>query len=1338
MATRPALVLSIGLAAFILIASVADGQDKRAAMPEQRADLTLFADPFAILQGNEFQCIVVGNWGNICNNIFTSPFGGGGVWPAGTANQYLYNTGIQIAGIVGADGGPWAGDTTGAFFFDPRGTQSSGTALAGVYDSTDPDDLAEWPAEARVADDDLFRPSDIGRAAISEQDTWTRYWDGDPSRLSGRPHPLGIAITQRSLQWHYPSGAESVIYFIFDIANVSAVDDFQSLNEAEFFADEDMLPNEGYTLAELYVALAADMDVTTRAGENFSSAILPLELSVSYHGGFDAPEFAYPPELHYPPFFVRAPGIVGTKFLTTPRAADGTRVGVTFWTETVNSFEGLRDPVGVEQLWRYLSGNIEAVPGETTCNVPPEIAGPTPATSRRSVCWTSGEAQDTRYTLATGPFELPAGDTQTIAVAYVVAPTLETLPDGTPIGIVAHSSDPNANPPGVPSFHPGFPSARGCTDETATDCTDVDPANEVRPIERAAGWVSYDGPVPATALESPAQKLEEFAVETATHSLLDRALVVQAIFDAKFLLPRPPEPPEFYLLPGDGAVTILWEPSPTDGLGDPYFALASDPQSVLYNRNYREFDVIAYELWRGASPDALEPIGVFRHSDRFFIDRTCELVAPSEEIGNPAGAGYAIGEECPADYERESNFPRFFNNGHPGGRPGKGVVRASSGGAAIIDSLGALPLSEWGGLAGSGVPFLFRDTGVTNNFTYFYAVTAVDLNSPASGPPVQRSTLEPQSVLPRTDAPNLADATIDVSMTGDDGVPLESPGFFDDDVDRETGIFPRAFPPTDAFSQTFAPLVPRLLPALSLGVTIDSIVARHTGNPSGGQEFEPTASGFCAGGASPGDGIVASPFGACWDMYLSVERDGSTTEMVATAYNPWWSSFGEPGVFSFSSWETEVGFDAEALEAFGLPGGSSRARLDMVVGGAIANSAAEGPQNRRFGNYHSGARWFDGNSAEGAVNSIVDPARYRRVGHLTGVDTIFAPIAYTPSGPNDPGPWNDGTVQFEKQCFSRAVAFFDRAADLVFDWRGAGRLSVRDVTHNVDVPFSPRTGASWGFLTSDANGNGVIDWHDFNYIDGALPIVRQVDGGFCNAASATAFDAGLTATPVSLRRTATLRPTSTAGMDEIADLENGAPLAQTGAGFGLYVNGHRFIFELLGIPGAGTEWTLRTFRGSLRANSGPPEDPAGYSLDRNPGNDFGSGREPPRPGLIPGLTFRYDSERRGLAAGFPELDRIHTVPDPYLHFSAWDGGGPNKRLVFVNLPPQATVRIYTLGGVLVDVVDHDDPTGGGRAPWDLRNRDGRLVASGPYFWHVVTPGGEERVGKFTIVNPHRD
>lgn len=1334
MAIRTAL-LTAGLAGLILIASIAVGQEKRAAVPDSRPDLALFADPFAVLDANEFRC-EMRNTGGICTHVF-GPLGGGGYWPAGTANQYVFSSGLQIAAIVADDGGPWAGDTTGAYFFDPRGTQFSSSPRTGVYDSSNPDDVADWPAEARVADDDLFRSSDIGRAAISEQDSWTSYWEGDPSRLSGRPHPLGIAVTQRSLQWSYPSGAESVIYFILDIANVTAESDFQSLNEAHFFAGEDILPNEGYTLTEVYVALAADMDVTTSASENFSTAILPLDLSVSYHGGFDAPSFIYPPELHYPPFFVRAPGIVGTKFLRTPQAADGTEVGVTFWTETSHAGSGgFRDPVGAEELWRYLSGNIEAVPGETTCNIAPEIAGSTPAASHRSACWTSDEARDSRYAMATGPFESPAGDTQTIAIAYVVAPTLETLPDGTPTSIVANSSDLNANPPGVPSFHPGFPSARGCTDETAIDCTDVDPANDVRPIERAAGWVSYDGAAPATALESPAQKLDQFAVETATHSLLDRALVAQLIFEAKFLRPTPPEPPTFHLVPGTNEVTVVFEPSATDEIGDPYFELASDPSSPLYNPNYRQFDVQGYEIWRGLSADDLELLAVFWYFDRPFVDTTCELVRPGEDIGNPAGPGYAIGEDCPNDYERTDNLVRYFNSGVPGGRPGRGVIRAATGGAAVVDSLGAFPLPEWEGARGfDGTQFLYRDTALVNNFSYFYAVTAVDLNSPASGPPIQRSERIVKSVLPRRDAPNLVDAELVVALTGDDGVPLEVPGFYDDDVDRETGIFPRAFPPTDAYGQVFARHVPRLMPDFSLVLTIDSVVPRHTGNPAGSQEFAPTATGFCEDGASPGENRVASPFGACWDMHLSVERDGAVSSTTLTGYAPWWGQFGEPGVFSIPVHDTEIAYDARALDAFGIPSGSARAGTTMLSGAAIANTAAEGAQNRRFGHFHGGARWFDGNSAAGVRNTIPDPSKFRRVGHLTGVDTVFAPIAYTPSRPGDSGPWQSSLVQFEKQCFSRAMAFLDRAADLVFNWEAGGRVSVRDVTHNVGVSFSPRAGPNWGFLTTDANGNGVIDWHDFNYIDGALPIVRQVDGGDCNAAGGGPFDGGGSATPVSLRRSATLQPTSTAGMDEVVDLESGAALPRTGSGFGLYVNGHRFILELGSLPTPGTEWTLRTYRGTLRTfgSAADVEDPAGYFFDRDPGND-----DPPRPGLIPGLSLRYELNASGLATTFPELDDIHTVPDPYLLYSAYDGGGADKELLFVNLPPRATVRIYSLGGILVDVVDHDDPTGGGRAPWNLRNRGGHLVASGVYFWHVVTPGGEESVGKFTIVNPHRD
>jgi hypothetical protein len=75
-----------------------------------------------------------------------------------------------------------------------------------------------------------------------------------------------------------------------------------------------------------------------------------------------------------------------------------------------------------------------------------------------------------------------------------------------------------------------------------------------------------------------------------------------------------------------------------------------------------------------------------------------------------------------------------------------------------------------------------------------------------------------------------------------------------------------------------------------------------------------------------------------------------------------------------------------------------------------------------------------------------------------------------------------------------------------------------------------------------------------------------------------------------------------------------------------------------------------------------------------------------------------------------------------------------KVLNFVNLPGRAIVRIYSTSGVLVQVLTHDDPTGGGQLTWNLRNRNNQFVASGVYFYHVEAPDGKQKVGRFTVVN----
>ncbi len=276
----------------------------------------------------------------------------------------------------------------------------------------------------------------------------------------------------------------------------------------------------------------------------------------------------------------------------------------------------------------------------------------------------------------------------------------------------------------------------------------------------------------------------------------------------------------------------------------------------------------------------------------------------------------------------------------------------------------------------------------------------------------------------------------------------------------------------------------------------------------------------------------------------------------------------------------------------------------------------------------------------------------------------------------------------------------------------------------MDVPFHPKAGPTWGFLTADSNGNGVLDWQDFNYIDRAHQILRGVDGGDCDPAGGGRWDPAATFTPVNLASTPSLVPTSTEGLDEVGI----AGLRRTGEGFGLFIFGERYIFELSRLPADGTKWTLRTYSGSVEVADEDAANPSGYEYDKTV---TWAGL---RPMLIPGLTFNYVSESATRLVGKPDLPRVHTVPDPYYAASRYDPSPAVKRLLFVNLPARATIRIYSLSGILVDIINHDDPSGGGQADWDLRNRSNEVVASGVYFFHVTTPDGRSHIGKFTIIN----
>jgi hypothetical protein len=897
----------------------------------------------------------------------------------------------------------------------------------------------------------------------------------------------------------------------------------------------------------------------------------------------------------------------------------------------------------------------------------------------RRLCFLATNQADSRFYQSSGPFLLPPGEARTIVVAYIhaapLAGPLAALPGG---GIGGD------NPAGVPF---------------TGDSIAQDPG-KVRPLDRVMGWVSESDLDGDFVIEERGDS--GFEIVTAPRSLLSKALVAQAVFEAQFLLPFSPTAPDFYLVPGDNQVTVVWSKSTSEtvqpGGGDPYFAIASDPGSPLYDPNFQQYDVEGYRVYRGRTAGSLELIAQFDYAGTSLIDFTGGF-----DYGAQCAPELGIFTDCPsADFANnpvEHDISGNLIQVPPGGRvelaTGDVLIlqadTAVSGGANCASPAG---LVECPTLANTGVPFAFVDRGVRNSFTYHYTVTAFDVNSIQSGPTSLESPRVTKRVIPRKGAPNLAQAVLVSAITGDDDVPLNPSAPWD--IDAATGKFTGTPPPTSAIEGAFAPLVPQLLPQLDLTATIDSLV------PKSAADYP------CPGGGNA--------LGSCYEMHVTFDNGGQITRFVVVESWPVWSAFGEPALIETGLGALPIPADSVSATRFNIPQGF--AQFNATVGAKLREyirfSSFENHHARRnltgngAGFSPGGSRWF-----AGADETLDHPGAGIRVGTLPGVDTVWRPLSHS-----DIDPATAGNQQYARstamQCFEYTLAGLGRQADVQFTWGAGGQIqSVRDITHNVDVDFKPNPQASYGFV-GDNNGNGAIDWEDFVFLE---TISQNADDGFLGFCAHTDPGPGNRA---SLQAQPVMLPV-------IVEAQAGAGTA-SGTGFGLYVNAERYLFRLTGgtPPADGTVWTLRTYAGVVRATSGASTaTPSGYRLTKTDPNP-----------IIPGLKVQFSVAGRTdvTAEAADVLARVHTVPDPYYVTTALEFTANQKFLKFVNLPPQAIIRIYSVSGVLVNVIVHDDAGLGAEATWNLRNRNNQFVASGVYFYHVETPSGNTKVGRFTIVN----
>ena len=102
----------------------------------------------------------------------------------------------------------------------------------------------------------------------------------------------------------------------------------------------------------------------------------------------------------------------------------------------------------------------------------------------------------------------------------------------------------------------------------------------------------------------------------------------------------------------------------------------------------------------------------------------------------------------------------------------------------------------------------------------------------------------------------------------------------------------------------------------------------------------------------------------------------------------------------------------------------------------------------------------------------------------------------------------------------------------------------------------------------------------------------------------------------------------------------------------------------------------------------------------------------------------YNQSAPTAAAPGPSVSMdVFTVPNPYVYNDAARSFGRTDpyKIEFRNLPERCTIRIYTLMGDLVRVVEHSPDAQGnlyGSTGWDQKSTSGVLVAPGLYIYNV--------------------
>ncbi len=117
-------------------------------------------------------------------------------------------------------------------------------------------------------------------------------------------------------------------------------------------------------------------------------------------------------------------------------------------------------------------------------------------------------------------------------------------------------------------------------------------------------------------------------------------------------------------------------------------------------------------------------------------------------------------------------------------------------------------------------------------------------------------------------------------------------------------------------------------------------------------------------------------------------------------------------------------------------------------------------------------------------------------------------------------------------------------------------------------------------------------------------------------------------------------------------------------------------------------------------------------------------------------VFSFTTTALGDLKNNYSLENIKVVPNPFYLRASWDVNRFEKHVNFTHLPKKCTIRIFTVSGILINTIEHNEDNGdqAGYHSWNMRNEENLDVASGLYIFQVKDEKtGEEKIGKFAVV-----